>query len=334
MLTVRDTLPQGFLHASARDLHRLLPGPTLMHLTGRRPEPLFVSVLLHGNEDTGLRAVQLALQRLSHRELPRALSVFVGNVQAAALGLRRLDGQPDYNRVWPGIGENILPEHRMTRQVVDAMRERRVFASIDFHNNTGLNPHYACVNAIEQPSLHLATLFSRIVVLFRRPLGVQAAAFATLCPAVTVECGRPGNPASEQHAAQFLDAALHLDHFPAHPVAVHDVDLYHTVGIVKVPEHVEFSFTRPAALQFDMELERMNFRDVARGTRFARINGSPGIALQVWDEDGAEVADRYFALSDGELRTLRPVTPAMLTTDTRAIRLDCLCYLMERVRYP
>jgi hypothetical protein len=31
---------------------------------------------------------------------------------------------------------------------------------------------------------------------------------------------------------------------------------------------------------------------------------------------------------------LRPVTPAMLTLDTLAIRQDCLCYLMERLPYP
>ena len=55
-----------------------------------------------------------------------------------------------------------------------------MFASIDIHNNTGLNPHYGCVNRLDPPFLHLATLFSRIVVYFKRPLGVQSAAFASV----------------------------------------------------------------------------------------------------------------------------------------------------------
>jgi succinylglutamate desuccinylase len=335
MLTVRTDLPAGFLDASAGGLHQLLPGPTLIHLPGRRAPPLFVSVLLHGNEDTGLNAVQAVLGRYQERELPRALSLFVGNVEAAASGQRYLDGQPDYNRVWPGAETLGLPEHAMTAEVVDAMRARGVFASIDIHNNTGVNPHYACINRLDQPFLHLATLFSRIVVYFKRPLGVQSAAFAALCPSVTVECGKPGNESGEAHAARFLEAALHLDHFPAHPVAAHDLDLYHTVGTVKLPGHVTFTFGDGAAdVRFDAALDHMNFRDLAPGARFAAVAPLSPRPVDVWDEHGEQVMQRYFSVERGELRTLRPVTPAMLTLNERVIRQDCLCYLMERLPYP
>ena len=86
MLTELHALPEGFLEASAGGLHQVLPGPTLIHLPGRRGPALFVSVLLHGNEDTGLRAMQSVLARYAPGTLPRALSLFVGNVAAAALG--------------------------------------------------------------------------------------------------------------------------------------------------------------------------------------------------------------------------------------------------------
>jgi hypothetical protein len=171
MLTTRADLPDDFLYASAGGLHQILPGPTLIHLPGRRTQPLFVSVLLHGNEDTGLKAVQSVLGNYRDRELPRALSLFIGNVQAAAQGQRHLESQPDYNRVWPGADSAELPEHAMMQEVVEQMRARRAFASIDIHNNTGINPHYGCVNRLEAPVLHLATLFSRVVVYFKRPLG-------------------------------------------------------------------------------------------------------------------------------------------------------------------
>ena len=63
------------------------------------------------------------------------------------------------------------------RAVVDIMRERGVFASIDLHNNTGSNPHYACVNRLDNRYLHLATLFARTVVYFLRPTGVQSVSY-------------------------------------------------------------------------------------------------------------------------------------------------------------
>ncbi|MGW8271177.1 MAG: hypothetical protein ACWGNS_12040, partial [Burkholderiales bacterium] len=90
-LAVLDRLPEAVLSADARALSAVLPGPTLVHLPGRRPEPLFVSVLLHGNETSGLRAIQKVLADYAGRELPRALSILFGNVVAAQAGMRRLD---------------------------------------------------------------------------------------------------------------------------------------------------------------------------------------------------------------------------------------------------
>ena len=135
MLTILDHLPDGFLDIDARHLHKIFDGPTLIHLPGRQSPALFVSVLLHGNEVTGLLAIQKLLKYYSDRQLPRALSLLVGNVQAARVGLRRLDNQLDYNRIWRG-GDT--PEHAMAQQVLDEMARRSVFASIDIHNNNGL----------------------------------------------------------------------------------------------------------------------------------------------------------------------------------------------------
>ena len=108
MLTQYEALPPGLLDLPAARLGEVLPGPTLIHLPGRRTPPLFVSVLLHGNEDTGWLAAQSVLKKFATAELPRALTLFIGNVEAARTGLRRLDGQPDYNRVWAG-GEGAPP---------------------------------------------------------------------------------------------------------------------------------------------------------------------------------------------------------------------------------
>ena len=335
MLTILNELPAGFLETSAKELHRLLNGPALIHLPGRRAEPLFVSILLHGNEDTGLKAMQQVLARYQRKPLPRALSLFVGNVEAARAGLRRLDGQPDYNRVWPGCEPAGLAEERLMAHVVEDMRRRGVFASIDIHNNTGLNPHYSCVNRLDQRFFRLATLFSRAAVYFTRPLGVQAMAFADLCPAVTVECGKAGEGASDGHAAAFVEAALHLDHFPEHPLSRQDLDLYHTVAVVNVPESIRFAFgAGEADIVFDGEIDHFNFNELGPGTALGQVAPGCRMPVQAWDDGGREVTAHYFEVCDGTLLTRLAVMPAMLTRDERVIRQDCLCYLMVRLPYP
>ncbi len=326
-------IPSGLLEADATQLEALLGGPTLIHLAGRQEPPLFVSVLMHGNETTGWEAVRALLQRYvaAGTGLPRSLSLFIGNVSAAAHGLRRLDGQPDYNRVWPGSSAPATPEHELMRQVVESVHARGLFASVDIHNNTGINPHYACINVIDNRFLHLAALFSRTVVYFLQPKGVQSMALAPLCPAVTLECGKVGQAYGVEHALDYLDACLHLSDYPEHAVAEHDIELFHTVATVKVQQGLSFGFGEDGVdIEFAGDLDRLNFRELPRGTTLARVRPGNGLGLDVRDEKGRDVAGRYFALENDELRLSMPVMPSMLTKDHRVVRQDCLCYLMER----
>lgn len=333
MLTVYEHLPAGLLDLGPERLHEVLPGPTLIHLPGRRPAPLFVSVLLHGNESTGWLAAREILRKYADSGLPRALSLFIGNVAAARHGLRVLDGQPDYNRIWPGGAHSEHLEYTMARQVVEAMRERGAFASIDIHNNTGLNPHYGCVNRLDAAWLHLATLFSRTVVYFTTPRGVQSAAFAELCPAVTLECGKPGT--GVEHATTYLDACLHLAAFPAHPVHAQDIDLFHTIATVKVPEAARIAFTPDDCdIEFAADLDHLNFRELPAGSPLGRLHGNRNFRPHAWDDAGIDIGCHLFECADGLIRLRRPLMPAMLTLDTRVIRQDCLCYLMERLVPP
>lgn len=328
MWTEREGVPEGLLQRPAEHLHEVLDGPTLIHLPGRMARPLAVTVLLHGNETTGWEAVRALLQRYAGRDLPRALSLFIGNVAAAREGVRHLEGQPDYNRVWRGEG---TAEHTMMAEVVEAFRRREPFASIDIHNNTGINPHYGCVNRLEPQYLHLATLFSRTVVYFLYPESVQSRAMSAVCPAVTVECGRSGQSRGVDHAVEFLEAALALAALPEQPPADHDYDLFHTVAAVRVPEEVAFTFGEPAGdLSFLPDLDRLNFRELPPGTTLARVR-TPNGAVEAWSEEGDLVTGRYFDTVDGELRTRLPVMPSMLCTNAEAVRDDCLCYLMERL---
>ena len=327
-----EYLPAGLIETPAEELLRILPGPTLIHLPGHRPEPLLVAVLQHGQETAGLLAVQALLDKFRSTPLPRALSLYFGNLPAARWAVRRLDDQVDYNRAWPGTDLADCAETRLCAEVVAEMAKRCVFASIDVHNNTGTNPHYACVNRLELRFLQLAALFGRLVIHFSYPRGTQSAAFARLCPAVTLECGKPEQAYGVAHALNYLDACLHLAEIPDHPVAAGDIDLFASVAQVTVQPQVRFGF-RPDAVDLQLweNIDRLNFTEIAAGTALGLVKKDwPGLPVVARNAAGQDVTDAYFSRSGGLLITNRAVMPSMLTPDERIIRQDCLCYLMER----
>lgn len=327
-----EGFPTHLLEMPPQDLWRHLPGPALFHIDGQRSSPLFVSILLHGNESTGWSAVRATLARYGTRGLPRSLLLFIGNIEAAKRNVRTLPHQIDYNRSWPGTLHCEAPEARLMKEVVACVAAQKPFASIDIHNNTGWNPHYACLNRLDEPYLYLARLFSRTAVYFQRPLGVQSAALAPICPAVTVECGLAGGAEGIAHAAEYLEAALSLDHFPEHPLPEGDIDLMQTHAIVKVPVGASVSFDgADAEFCFRPDLDRLNFSELEPGTVLGRLGGSASQRLIV--DPGAPDIPRtdYFSYDDGDIRITRRAIPSMLTKDERAIRLDCLGYLMHRI---
>ncbi|HEB55173.1 MAG TPA: peptidase M14 [Gammaproteobacteria bacterium] len=329
MLRVLNELPAELLHCDARQLIRILSGPTLIQLEGKRKEVLFISVLLHGNETTGWEAVRGILAHYRDKTLPRSLCLFIGNVTAAAEGWRCLPGQTDYNRIWKGDGATA--EHRLAREVLSELRAMRLFAAIDIHNNSGMNPHYACINRLDAHFLHLARLFSRTIVYFTQPDEVMSLAMAAYCPSVTLECGQPGEHAGVTHAQEFIEACLHLSVFPAHALPDKEIDLFHTVATVRVKPDAYIGIAeREADFSLLPDMDKLNFTELPAGSLFG-WSGGQHVPLQAWDEWGEEISARYFELHNGEIITRTPVMPSMLSLNREIIHQDCLCYLMERL---
>jgi succinylglutamate desuccinylase len=327
-----DHFPVALLDVPASELWLHLRGPSFFHIPGRQREPVFVSVLLHGNEDTGWRAIQSVLRHTLSTVLHRPILLFVGNIGAAKANVRTLPQQEDFNRAWPGTSRPDTPTARLLHEVVEMARRNRPFASIDIHNNTGYNPHYACVNSFEATHLHLARLFSRTVVYFEQPLGVQSAALAKICPAVTVECGRVGEAANVDHAVELINSVLAMRCFPDQSVRGGDLDLMRTVAIVKVPAEATFSYNgRDADFRFRPDLDRLNFAELDAGALFGRLGGDRLQHLEVTLVNDALATDAFFGYASGEIRLLQRAIPAMLTLDPHAVRLDCLGYLMRRI---
>ena len=196
----------------------VLPGPTLFDLPGRDPRPLFVSTLLHGNEYSGLVAVQEVLRRHAARGTePRACCSSSAMCAPPPPICARCPSQRDFNRVWPGTPTPDVPEARMARWVYDYAARGDLFASIDIHNNTGFNPHYACVTRLEPKFIALAQLFSRIVVHFQRPLGMQAARLRRISARRSrSNAARPATASGTDHAVELSRRRFRSSDLPDH----------------------------------------------------------------------------------------------------------------------
>lgn len=326
-----DRFPDGLEEVVARDILTVLPRPALIEITGDRPRPLFVSVLLHGNEHSGLAVLQALARRYRDRPPPRSLMIFVGNVAATAAGQRRLPGQPDFNRIWAdGAG----PYHDLVAGIVERAQRRTPFASIDVHNNSGRNPHYGCINALRPADLHLAASFAPTGVYYRVPTTTQSIAFSAFCPAVTIECGQSGDSEGIERAASLVEETMRLEAFPEDLPGPERLKLYRTLGAVTVEPGVSFAFGGSAAdLILRDDLEALNFADLPAGTPLARAPNAER-ALRVTDGEGRDLTGECLRCEAETISLRRPLTPAMVTRDSAIIRDDCLCYLMERLELP
>ncbi len=327
MLRVLDNIPSGLTELGAERLAEALGGPSLIHVPGERAPPVFVAVLLHGNEPTGWQAVRQMLRASNGAGLPRALDLFIGNVHAARQHRRRLDGQPDFNRIWKGWDG---PESALVERVIGIVASRAPIAVLDIHNTSGRNPLYACYHRRRPDHLSLARAFSETVVCVEHPDTMLASVLAQYAPAVTIECGPPGNSAVEDEVAMFLEAMLSGDALCAPPMLFEPPPVLRTVATVRVPDGVSFAVGDAGAeLCLLPDLDEHNFQLVPPGTPIARVREDSAARLEVVDERGRDVSDRYFRRSNGHLVTVDAIMPSLLTLNERIIRQDCLCYVME-----
>jgi uncharacterized protein len=86
----------------------------------------------------------------------------------------------------------------------------------------------------------------------------------------------------------------------------------------------------PADFRFRSDIDRLNFSKLEVGESFGKIGDSDARPV-VLPGDGDDSTDVYFDYRGGEIRLTQDIVPAMLTQDPRAIRQDCLCYLMHSI---
>ncbi len=329
-LTRFEGMPSHIEHCTQANILDYFPGPSLIEIPAGGEDWLLVSVLLHGNEVVGLEVLKRLSERLAHRKPQRNLALFVGNVEACSKEVRHLKDQMDFNRLWGSEpSDKVMPS--FARDLLQWASSRKIFASIDIHNNSGRNPFYACITEASQETIYLATLFSHILVFFQTPKTVFTRAFSQFGPSVTIECGEPHNPQSADYALNFVWDILNLSHLEISRMDHQSYQSYHTVGRILVPRGVQFEFEPSRGeLTLPSELDHLNFSPIPKGGYFAQALSTKR-CLQVFDEDQIDVTDQYFEERNGGLYLVREVVPAMLTLNREIIASDCLGYFMEPI---
>ena len=320
-------LPDGFFDITTANIRSLFPNPTLIQLDGKSKDFLFISILLHGNEYSGLRIMQQLLAEYAN-DLPRSILLFVGNVRAAAANLRHLPDQVDYNRCWPGTQMEPCPTSQMARRIIEIAHGMPLFAAIDIHNNTGKNPHYACITDTNGRNQNLAAKFNRIAMVYKHK-GVCTMAFDGICPAATLECGLPGDTAGIEQACRLLEDMLTLEELPGDPPLREQLHLVESHLNLHIPKHVSYEFDTAADvdLNFAHDIEALNFtlmdpQQVFGHTRVDR-------PIQILDADNHDVTDEVLRIEEGKIYFNQTLMPAMITRDKLVIQQDCLCHLLQ-----
>lgn len=307
-LNVSKVLPDSLADLPAAALADELGGPTLFDLRRDGHLPLFVSVLLHGNEVSGWDAVRGILPEF--RRLSSLL--FLANLDAAREGVRALPGQVDFNRVWEGGNTS---EAAVAAEVTARVAAATPYLAVDIHNNTGRNPPYSVICRTDRRTLEFAGAFAQRALLANQPGGFQTRRFTRFCTAVTIEVGTPDDPESTMRTTGFLTKLL--ANYPSPPDDTRDpetLSLFQTVARVTVGEGTGIE---PA-------MQRFNFQCAPAGTALTRHG-----PLNAQAADGTAIGDRYFTSEDGATVLTRPTILAMYTHDVEIARRDCLCYFLE-----
>ena len=327
-LNIKKLLPLEFKNIPLSQLHDLLEGPTLFHLQGQSEDCVFLSTLLHGNETSGFLAIQEIFDYISNNP-KRSILLFIGNTFAAQQGLRHLDGQPDYNRIWKG---GALPEHNLAGQVIEHVKQYEIFASVDIHNNTGKNPLYGCVNLLQETYIKLASLFGSHIVYFTEPHNVLSNTFSQFAPSVTIEAGLPGKREGIDAIKEYVKKVVELKSFDEIQIP-QGKEVYQSLARILVDESAVIDYQDnqnfDGDISFISNIDERNFHVLPRNTHLGYINDFSKI--KVVNSNGEDVTGEYLKKVGGELLTNRMFMPSMFTKEIRVVKSDCLGYINESV---
>lgn len=334
-----DGLPDDLHGLSPLALLERLERPTLIRVPGTGEQaPRAAATLLHGDESTGLMALQKILERrLTYRF---DFYVVIGNVRAALAdgGFRHryLDDQEDFNRIW-GLGDPTTHLRLAADGILQRLRDAQIESLIDIHNNSGNNPFYAIITRDRPVVVNTATFFTTTLLFWDMQAHTLMEALEDECAAIAVECGLPSRPESLAFAVDGLRRYLGAGPMKTTDVR-RDYDLLGGIRKVTVRPEVAFRFGGELADDVDFvvdgEADVHNFVRVEPGHVLGHVLPGAAMPLMVIDHTGADVTGEHFDVDNGRVVIVKEATPVMMTRTEEAARKDCLFYLADELAPP
>ena len=330
---VMDHLPDEFFVTDPEKLHTIFDGPTIVHLDYKKEQTVFISIMLHGNEHSGYYAVKEYLNTLILKNIipSKNISLLIGNVEAAKNNARFLDDQKDFNRIWSNGSSD---EELWAQKVYREMSSKNLFATLDLHNNTGKNPHYCAVTNLEVSTLKLASMFEGNVLYFTDPEEVFSNYFSSLCPCLTVEAGQSGDKEGISKIISLIEKVMDepsMTDVSSKSSILAGRILFESFGKIKIPSNSTVSFNGEAAdFTFDPSIEDLNFNIVRTGQTFG-FSHNIDQHLLVYDSNNEPIGSSYFKYVGSEIVSIEDFYPAMITTNSKIVHQDCLCYLLREI---
>lgn len=322
-----NKIPDGFINCHSVDLHDLLGGPSIIEFGDSSKPSVFISILLHGNEYSGLLGVQEFLKSTNNYNCHFVL--FIGNTLAAKYGQRHLVNQVDFNRIW---ADGVSNEHHMAMEVKRLIKKIDPIACIDIHNNSGSNPIYACVNKLKDSYLNLAQLFSNNVVYFTEPNTVLTKHTSQFFPSIVLEAGHIGNPEGIELICTTLKKINENSSIP-NVLNKESINAFHTVGTIKIDNNDSLNFKFDETINDGFSLisnfDEFNFVNLSEGDvlGYAIDNKIP----EIYSNDDREIGFNYLYNDNNLIKVKKPFIPSMFTKDISIAKSDCLGYLMESI---
>jgi len=323
------------LSGSDLDFLTRLGGPTTIELPGSdRKRTRVVVTLLHGNEPSGLRAVQSYLRSGA---VPAVnFSFIIGNVEAGLVRRRMLPGRPDLNRCFfaPFIG----PYGELARDVLAAIERSGCEALLDIHNNSDHNPAYGVGTAVDGDKLALTSLFARLYVHSDLRLGALMDALGWAFPMVTIESGRAGDPVADELALAGLCRFASNEHVVGLEVDCPPIGVLTDSIRVRIRDGYRLAFANRADPEADLtmalDVDRHNFQMLAAGDVVAWLGARDSWPILALDASGNDRSNEVFVTDGSTIRMRVERMPIMMTTDVEIARSDCLFYLVSPVAEP
>ena len=208
---------------------------------------------------------------------------------------------------------------------------------VDLHNTSGANPFHALVTRPDVASLDLALRFTTTVVHWEQRVGALMEAFEGRVPAVAVECGLAGRPASLAFALDGVRRWLGGAD-PSASAALLDHDLLGPMRRVLVDPAVRFRFGGAPDDEVDVavpiDADRRNGIPTPAGWTLAEVAPGRPMPFRVLEPDGRDVTDTVLLLEGGRVIVAVDTTPLMMTRTVDAARKDCLTYLLGTATRP